>query len=196
MLLYKIAVAILKPIFCFLFRIKVTGKENLPDDAAVVCANHTSWLDPVVLAVGVGPRKQFRFMAKQEIFENKILAWLLHKIGVIPVNRENTDLSTIRTCLKTLKNGEKLMMFPEGTRISEEKADRVNVKVGVGMIAARANAPIVPVYISGNKGMFKKTRIVIGNPMMSITSKGSNNENYLSTALAVFDEIMRLKQEK
>lgn len=194
MILYKIAVAILKPIFCFLFRIKTTGKENIPDGAAVVCANHTSWLDPVVLAAGVGPRKHFRFMAKQEIFKNKIFAWLLHKIGVIPVNRENTDLSTIRTCLKVLKNGEKLMMFPEGTRISEEKADRENVKVGVGMIAARANAPIVPIYISGNKRLFKKTRIVIGKPMMPITSKGSNNENYMETALAVFDEIMRLKQ--
>ncbi len=196
MLLYKIAVAILKPIFCFLFRIKVSGKENLPDGAVVVCANHTSWLDPVVLAVGVGPRKQFRFMAKQEIFKNKMLAWLLHKIGVIPVNRESTDLSTIRTCLKVLKNGERLMMFPEGTRISEEKAHRENVKMGVGMIAARANAPILPVYISGNKGILRKTRIVIGKPMMPITSKGSNNENYISTALAVFDEIMRLKQEK
>ncbi len=196
MLLYKIAVAVLKPIFCFLYRIKTTGKENISDGAAIVCANHTSWLDAIVLAVGVGPGKPFRFMAKQEIFSNKIFAWLFHKIGVIPVNRENTDLSTIRTCLKVLKNGEKLMMFPEGTRISEEKADRENVKVGVGMIATRANAPIIPVYISGDKCLFKKTSVVIGKPMMPITSKGSNNENYMSTALAVFDEIMRLKQEK
>lgn len=196
MLLYKIAVAILKPICYFLFRIKISGKENIPDGAAIVCANHTSMLDPVVLAVGAGPGTQFRFMAKQEIFKNKLFAWLLYKIGVIPVNRESTDLSTIRTCLKVLKNGERLMMFPEGTRISEENEDRENVKMGVGMIAARANVPIVPVYISGNKGVFKKTRIVIGEAIAPVTSKGSNNENYMSTALAVFDEIMRLKQEK
>ena len=194
MLLYKVAVAILKPICFILFRIKITGKENLPEGPAVVCANHTSMLDPVVLAIGVGSGVQFHFMAKREIFKNKLLAWLLGKVGAIPVNREAVDLATIRSSLKVLKDGGKLMVFPEGTRIKEENARRENVKMGVGMIASRANVPLIPVYISGNKGLFKKSIIIIGKAIEPLRNSESGNENYMNTALAVFDEIMRLGQ--
>ncbi len=197
MLLYKIAVIILKPICYLLFRINITGKENMPEGACIVCANHTSAIDPVVLAVGVGHRMPFRFMAKKEIFKNKIFAWFLNKIGIIPVNRDTVDLATIRSSLKVLKDGERLMMFPEGTRIREENASRDNVKMGAGMLAARAKVPIVPVYISGNKGVFRKTYIVIGEPVQAVSDPElSHNENYMNTSLAVFDEILRLGRER
>lgn len=197
MLLYKIAVIILKPICYFLFRINITGKENMPEGACLVCANHTSAIDPVVLAVGVGHRVQFRFMAKQELFKNKLFAWFLNKIGIIPVNRETVDLATIRSSLKVLKGGERLMMFPEGTRIREENASSENVKMGAGMLATRADVPIVPVYISGNKGVFRKTYIVIGKPMQAVSNPElSHNENYMNISVEVFEEILRLGRER
>ena len=194
--LYKAAVAVLTPIVQLLFWVKVTGKENIPQGAALVCANHTSFLDPVVLAIGVGLKIPFRFMAKRELFKNKLFAAFLRKIGVIPVNREAVDLATIRASLKVLKDGDRLMMFPEGTRIPEEKACRENVKMGAGMLASRAKVPIIPVYISGKKRVFCRTRIVIGRAMQAMEdANASNNENYMNTAMAVFDEIMRLGRE-
>ena len=192
MLTYKILVFLLKPVFAFLCRIKVTGKENIPEGAAIICANHTSLLDPIVLAVGVGYKTHIHFMAKRELFKNKILGAILKKIGVIPVNREAVDLQTIRGSLKVLKEGKKLMLFPEGTRIPEKDAKRENVKMGAGMLAARSQAPIVPVYIPGNKGLFKKTHIIIGKPMQAVSGEKTGNGEYMNTALAVFDEIMNL----
>lgn len=186
----------LTPIVKLLFRLKVKGKENIPEGPVIVCANHTSFLDPVVLAIGVGKKIPLRFMAKKELFSNKILLPILNAIGAIPVNRETVDLATIRSSLNVLKQGDKLMLFPEGTRIREENASRENVKMGAGMLAARAGVNVVPVYISGNKGIFRRTDIIIGKPMSPITSFENKNDNYMNTAYAVFDEILRLGKER
>ena len=192
MIVYKIAAVILKPIFYLLFVMRVRGKENIPDGAAIVSCNHTSLLDPVILGIAFGARHPLRFMAKKELFNNKLFGAVLRCIGVFPVDRESVDLATIRTSLQVLKNGDKLMMFPEGKRVFEEDESRENVKMGVGMIASRANVPIVPVYISGNKRLFHRTRIVIGKPIEPVRSEATHNENYMSTALKVFDQILSL----
>ena len=112
-MLYKVLVTILYPVFMLLYRIKVIGKENLPEGPAVLCANHSTMLDPVLIAVGVTPRHLLGFMAKKEIFTNKILAAFFRAVGAFPVDREAADLATIRSSLSVLKEGKKLLLFPD-----------------------------------------------------------------------------------
>ena len=194
MVLYRVAAFLLKPVFYFLFRISARGRENIPDGAAIVCCNHTSLLDPVVLGLVFGYKYPVRFMAKKELFQIKFFGGLIRSLGAFPVNRESADLATIRTSISILKAGEKLMMFPEGKRVFEEDETRENVKMGVGLIAAKAKVPIIPVYISGNKRLFRRTWVSIGEAMVPDYENAKGNEAYMGIALSVFDRILELGQ--
>ncbi len=194
-MLYRILVTILYPIFTLLYRIKVTGRENMPEGAAMLCANHTSMLDPVLIAVGITPKHKLNFMAKKEIFKNKILGAFFRAVGAFPVDRDAADLATIRTSISVLKNGGKLLIFPEGTRMKGGRMEASEVKTGVAMIAMRANVPIVPIYLSSEQRMFHKTVVSIGRPIMPERREGSNSENYRRIATEAFEAICVLEEE-
>lgn len=193
-MLYKVLVTILAPIFRLLYRIKVTGIEQMPDGAAVVCCNHTSLLDPVLLALGLGARIPLCFMAKKELFQNRLFGGFLRAVHAFPVDRGNVELATIRHSIGLLKDGKKLGIFPEGRRIlpDEEVDGTEGVKTGVAMIAMRANAPIVPVYLTRRKRMFSKHSIIIGKPIMPEKREGGTAENYQRIATEAFQAILDL----
>lgn len=129
------------------FKVEVEGLEKFPDNkAAVVIANHMSMHDPVLL-IGLFNGK-INFMAKEELFRNKILAWILNKFGAFPVNREGNDLKAIKHSLKLLKENKILGIFPQGTRMSSAEAQQA--KGGAAFMAIKSKAPIVPIAIKGN----------------------------------------------
>ena len=100
-----------------IFRVKVEGENNLPDEGAfIVASNHISNADPVILAVSVKNRRKIRFMAKKELFEKKFLARLLGGLGAFAVDRKRADVASIRHAVATLEKGEHVGIFPEGTR--------------------------------------------------------------------------------
>lgn len=181
------------PFFKLLYRIKITGKENIPKGSSVVCANHTSMLDPIFLAIAFGISENWLFMGKAELFKIPGLNWLIRSLGAIPVNRGATDISTLRNAIDALKGGKKVMIFPEGTRVKDGD-DAASVKTGAAMIASRGGATMMPVFISGNKKLFGKVKVVIGKPVSTdIEEKGQAKYRILSDA--VFDEVMRLGSE-
>lgn len=190
MVLFRIVYAIAMPFFRLLYRIKVFGRENVPQGSAVMCANHSAMHDPIFLCVACGIRENWLFMAKAELMKVPVLGWLLKKIGVIPVNRGATDISTLRNAIDALKGGKKVMIFPQGTRVREGDDD-VAAKTGAAMIASRAGVPLVPVYINTNKHLFGKVIVSIGAPVSTeIEEKGQ--AKYKKLIGAVFDEISRL----
>lgn len=193
-MLYKTLVFLLAPIFRGLYRLEVTGTEHIPDGAAVVCCNHTSLLDPILLACGFGYEKQLCFMAKKELFQNKLFGGLLRKVHAFPVDRGNVELVTIRHSINLLKEGKKLGIFPEGRRVlpGEETNGTEGVKTGVAMIAMRAGAPIVPVYLSRKKRMFAKHSLIIGKPIIPEKQDGGTAENYQRIATEAFQAILNL----
>lgn len=194
MKLYKAIVTILRPIFCLLYRIKVTGMENLVDGPSVVCCNHTSLLDPVMVAVGIGPKHPLHFMGKKELFQNPFLNKLFRAVGAFPVDRGNVELATIRHSINLLKAGETVAIFPEGRRVLpiEEETDTNGVKTGIAMIAVRGGVPIVPIYLTRHKRMFRKTSVIIGKPIAAEKQEGSTAENYRRIADAAFRAILDL----
>ena len=193
MLAYKIVLNILRPIMYFFYRLKITGRENIPDDAVVVCGNHTSNLDAIFVCIAFDGGKPLSFMAKQELFSIPLLSALLRSINAIPVNRGATEISTLRNAISTLKAGDKVMVFPEGHRVSADEESE-GAKTGAAMIACRAKVDMLPVYISVKKRIFKRTNVIIGKPISTQDAAGEGSAKYRAVVDSVFSEIMRLGQ--
>lgn len=139
--------------------------EKLPqNENYILVAPHRTFWDPIYLAIGARP-KEFSFMAKEELFKNPILRFILVHCHAFPVNRKNPGPSVIKTPIKYLKNTDlSLIMFPSGTRHSED------LKGGVALIAKMAKVKIVPSTYQGPVtvgGMFKRKKIKVryGDPI-------------------------------
>lgn len=159
---YAVYYFIVYPFIKIIFPCRFKGKTNIPKGPAIVCANHSSLLDPILIALAFGPRRQLFFMAKAELFKIPVLKNILNSAGVFPVERGETDINAIRKAMKHLKNGEQIMMFPEGTRVGADES--AAAKSGAVRIAAKLNVPILPVYISNNKKAFRMSKLIIGEP--------------------------------
>ena len=159
---YRVAHSILRPLLYLLFPLSVQGVENIPDGGAVLCSNHASAWDPVLVALKIPRTVPLRFMAKAELFKNPLLNWLLRKLGAFPIHRGANDLGAMKTAMKCLQDGQKLMVFPEGTRVEEE--GEASAKGGAAMLAIRTGVPMVPIYCGGKKKLFHRGTIVFGAP--------------------------------
>jgi 1-acyl-sn-glycerol-3-phosphate acyltransferase len=157
---YRVLKIICTPILYLLFRIQVVGKEKIKKEGAViVCSNHTSNLDPLIL-VAIMPQNLY-FIAKEELFKVPVLGWFLKSVGVFPVKRGTHDINAIKTCIGILKSNKALGIFPEGTRNKSDKA--IQPKAGVITFAARTGSPVLPIAICKPVKFFKRTRVIIGD---------------------------------
>lgn len=158
--------AVLYPIIWVFMRIlhpwNAVGTDNIPEGAAVICGNHTTLGDPLYVVCAMGRKRQTHVMAKAEIMKWPVVGFLLKKAGIIGVNRGKSDMGAVKECLRALKNGEKLLMFPEGTRVKDGEDSEAHT--GAAMFATRTGTPLVPVYIQPKKRRFRKTTVVFGSP--------------------------------
>lgn len=135
-------------IFKVFFRIKVSGRENLPKKgAAIVMSNHISNYDPPLLAAVFN--RPLRFMAKKELFESPVMRFVLYLADAFPVDRDKRDIRAVKKALQVLKKGELLGLFPEGTRMPEGEPG--DPKEGSVMLAVKSGVPIIPVGIKNVK---------------------------------------------
>lgn len=158
--------SVLYPIIWVFMRIlhpwNAVGADNIPEGAAVICGNHTTLGDPLYVVCAMGRKRQTHVMAKAEIMKWPVVGFLLKKAGIIGVNRGKSDMGAVKECLRALKNGEKLLMFPEGTRVKDGEDSEAHT--GAAMFATRTGTPLVPVYIQPKKRRFRKTTVVFGSP--------------------------------
>lgn len=160
----------------------VIGRENIPKGGCVVVANHSQWADPAMVATALSNRHDFAAMAKKELFEIKGLAPLITALGAFPVDRSRADINAIKLALKAVRDGRKLLIFPEGTTKHREGDD---AKEGAARIALKTGAPILPIYIPENKKFRSKVRVIIGEPF--VPEQTHSKEGYRELS----DEIMR-----
>lgn len=162
--MYYVVVAIVRVAMHLWFNLKIEGRENIPKGRAFVYAsNHRSNADPVL--VTLAGRGRFSFMAKSELFRNKLFAWLIRSLGAFPVERGTGDTAAIEKAIDNVKNGTNLLIFPEGTRSKDGRVGKG--KTGVALIAARSHADVVPVGISFTGKLHFRSKIVvrIGKPI-------------------------------
>ena len=193
-MMYFIAYHLVKVYFYLLYRFKVTGRENVPEKKVILCINHTQNVDPLMIAVALKRRQRPHFLAKHQIFKFKAFNWFLTSCGAYPINRDIVDLTAMKKTLKLLKEEKTVMMFPEGTRVSQEEMSQA--KAGAGMFAFKSGAHIIPVYISPNKRLFSRVRIVFGAeiPLPELEGKPTN-QDYLAFATTVMEQVFALGRD-
>lgn len=145
------------------YKYEVIGAENVPSEGNIIlAANHKSNLDPIFVASAIRNRK-IATIAKKELFDNKILSAILNKLYVIPIDRDNPSLSTIKTILKKIKEGYAIGIFPEGTRVKGNEFGEA--KAGLALFAVKGKANVVPISIISDYRIFNKVTIYIDKPI-------------------------------
>lgn len=198
--LYRFGRAVLCPILRLIHRYRVDGLENLPAEGGVLLvANHASWLDPPIL--GCALSRPVHFMAKAELFKLPFLSWALPRIYAFPVRRGETDRSAIQTAIDLLREGKVIGIFPEGTRT--RTGELLPPRRGAGLIALKANVPVIPVGIVGTyravrwRGLlprFNRVVVRIGEPidLSGLSGDEDAKERSDKAAAIMIESIARL----
>ena len=199
---YRFFHTILKYFIKLFWNIRVEGKENIPkkgEGPFIVCANHLSAFDPVAIAVSL-KHTQPHYLAKQELFKNRIAAWFFRNIGMIPVTRSGNDVGALKTTIKILKDGKSVGIFPQGTRQPGKDPRNTSAKIGVGMIQSYAECDVLPIYIKvkDNKPTtFRRKTLIFGQPIRAaeIGKEGRGSAEYERISGFIFDRICDLGDE-
>ena len=165
---YLFAGAVSWPFVRGLYRLRSQGVEHVPEGGLVLAANHTSNFDPWPLGMPLFPRRQLRFMAKAELF-NPVFTPILRAGGAFKVRRGEGDMEAMRTATELARQGEIVVMFPEGTRQRKglRKKHEPRAHTGAARIALTAGVPLVPAAIHGTDRLSRlgPLRVAYGEPI-------------------------------
>ena len=143
---------------------RVIGKKNLPKSGRVIFGcNHQTVNDPILIAYKLAGRRRFKFMAKAPLFENKIFGALLKGLGAYPVHPSSSDITSVKTTMKHLKDEKAVCIFPEGARLVSSEENQL--KHGVAMFALKTQTPVVPAYFVKKTNAFVPNTMLIGEPI-------------------------------
>ncbi len=201
-LLYRISYPLAFLLCRILFRLQVVGRERIPvGEGAIIAANHVSYLDPPLIAVAVG--RAISSVARHGLFDVPILGRIIRLYGAFPVRQESIDISAVKESLKRLRQGELLLIFPEGARSAE---GRIQPPMpGVAMLALQAGVKVVPTLIEGPEQALpvgakwirlRPIKVTFGVPLkFSLPATGRpNKEFYQSVSERIMEEVARLKE--
>ena len=182
-------------VYCkIVYRLKIVGIENIPDEQVIFCANHRSFIDAPIIKVTC--KRDVRFLAKKSLSKNPLFAFLGWIFEVVYVKRDEKDISALKTALKTLKDGKCLGLFPEGTRNGLEKNDG-KVKNGAAYMALKTGAKVVPIGIVGPAKPFTKNAIIYGKPLDFSEYRGdkkAEKEAEDKVSEIIMNEIIKLSK--
>ena len=189
-------------IYKLFYNFKIEGRENVPEKEGVIIAcNHRSYADPVIITMPM--KKPVTYMAKEELFHNKLFGAFIRFLGAFPVKRGAGDIKVIDDCVDILESGRNVVIFPEGTRSKENKVGRG--KTGVALIAAKSGADVLPMGIifEGEKLRFRsKLTLRIGKLIKSeeLAIGDGDTKNLKKVKSVIMDSITELvegaKQEE
>ncbi len=185
---YRFCYVIVRPLVGIYYPVKIYGRENIPDGGALICANHSSNVDPVFLGFALGPKRMVTPMAKESLLKIPLIGRILGKLGAFPVRRGASDVSAVKFALKQLKAGEYVVMFPEGTRVKSREEGEP--KTGAAMLACRTGVPVVPIYLPIKKRVLRWNRIYVGEPMyMKSGERHPSQQDYEEMTRELMDRI-------
>jgi 1-acyl-sn-glycerol-3-phosphate acyltransferase len=183
-----------------LFRYRIIHRERLPETGGIIlAANHQSYFDPPL--VGICSRRPVYYLARKTLMEWPFFGRLFPDMNVIPVDRGGNDMSALKTVIRKIRDGEGVVLFPEGTRSPDGKLQPA--QAGVGLVIAKTLAPVVPMRIfgsyeafpRGSKGVkFHPIRVVVGEPIAFTKADvgAGERDDYQRLSQRVMDAIGRL----
>jgi len=197
-MLYNVCRTIFKIILIFM-GLKKEGLHKLPKEGPVIIAsNHMSNWDPVL--IGVSIKRKVHFIAKAELFENKIASIILTRLNAFPVKRGSVDIKAIRYAMDLLTRGEILGIFPEGAR--KKLYPEAIAQTGVAMFALKSGAPVIPVACIGTErnfplGWFKPLLVRVGDPINLDDFRGKklNSSALQEASLQIMNQINLLLEQ-
>src|SRR3954462_10165278 len=168
-IVYWLMRAWLQPFAHLYWRLSRIGREHVPQSGPVIfVANHRSFIDPFI--IGLCSRRPIYYVAKEELFKNRLLGWFISSLGACPARRGAADGDMIETAKAILKRGDPVLIFPEGTRTRPGALGKP--KRGVGRLTLETGATVVPVAMIGTEAIRKglrgrphKIRVRIGAPL-------------------------------
>lgn len=192
---FRILRGIVEPVFSgVMYPQRTLHQERIPEGACIICPNHSTLADPPMACLAVPKKYPVHIMAKKELMEIPVLGQIFDAVGTFGVDRGNSDINAIKTAMKVLKSGRKLLMFPEGTRVEEKGAG--SAKTGVIMLAMKTGAPLLPVYMDHEKRLFHKTNVVFGEPYtIKPAGKRATQAEYEAGAEELLRRIYALEDE-
>jgi 1-acyl-sn-glycerol-3-phosphate acyltransferase len=167
-LAYRAVGVFTRPLLNGLFRLDARGKENIPTSGFVLAANHVSNFDPWPLGMPLFPDRYLRFMAKSELFWWP-LGPFIQSAGAFKVHRGKSDAEAMETAMQLARDGEIVVMFPEGTRQKKGMRKKYEARphTGAARIALGAGVPLVPAAIKGMDSLARvgRLRVAYGAPI-------------------------------
>ncbi|MDR3228139.1 MAG: 1-acyl-sn-glycerol-3-phosphate acyltransferase [Puniceicoccales bacterium] len=131
----------------------ISGVDYMPTGACLLACNHQSFLDPPL--VGCSLKSESFFFARKSLFKNPLLGFILRTCNSIPVDRDGgSDVAAFKRVFSLLKNGQSLLMFPEGTRSKDGQLQEA--QAGIGLIACKTRVPVVPARVFGTRDILPR----------------------------------------
>ena len=195
--LYALVIVKTWLLFKIFYRHRVYGLEHLPKEGAVIAPNHVSLLDPPAVSISIP--EEVHFLGKASLFKVFFLGWLIRKLNTHPVSRNASDISSIKTIIRLVKEGKKVLIFPEGSRsLTGELGD---LQKGVALIAYLSRCPIVPTYVEGAykiwpikkrfPKLFGKISCIFGSPIMYEDFAHLNKKEAIEAITATLRESLQ-----
>ena len=202
---YGLCHYVLKAFYDVAFRGEVAGIETLPKDGGFILAsNHQSHLDPPL--IGCQVPMQMCFFARKTLWKPGIGAWWMDVVGSIPVDRDGgSDIQAMKRVLRALEDNKVLILFPEGTRSADGQLQKP--KAGVGFMACKTAARVVPVRIFGSFEAFGRsgplrlnTRVdVVFGPPLEVADYDNpkdGKERYQKASERIFARIAAIERPR
>lgn len=192
-MLYNILKAIATLILKIVFRLRVFGKKYIPQEGGfIIASNHFSYLDPI--AIGVACPRRLNFMARDDLFYNPFFSWLMTTLGAFPVKRHSPDSSALKEAIKRVRNGQPLVLFPEGTRGPGGLS--LGPQAGIGFLVAKLDVPVIPAFVKGtDRALPKGARFIRPKRIFVYFGKEiciERRQPYQDISRRIMEEIRRL----
>jgi len=185
------------------FRFRIHHRERLPESGGIIlAANHQSYFDPPL--VGICSRRPVHYLARKTLLEWPFFGPLFPDMNVIPVDRDGNDMSALKTVIRKIREGEGVVLFPEGTRSPDGRLQPA--QAGVGLVIAKTLAPVVPMRIFGSYDAFPRgssrvkfhpIHVVVGEPIVFTKEDlgEGGRADYQRLSQRVMDAIGKLELE-
>lgn len=186
--------AIVVPFLRLIYPFRYYGNTKIPDGGVLFVGNHYTVFD--IVYPGMLTKEGVHFFTKSSLFSHKFLGWFCRKCRVIPVNRDGKDVKGLLQGIHCLKSGDKVSLYPEGTR-NKTQEEMLPFHSGSSMMAIKARAKIIPIAIYKKQRPFVRTHILVGEPfeLVSFYEKRLTEDTLKEADEVIKNKILSLRAE-